>query len=296
MAHKIAWTDFTWNPYWGCEYNCSFCYAKKFAKRFWATVYIREKTFCSTNQIPQSTKLMHNLSNFYPTMLWHRMDSIPKKPCKVFVNSMSDISCWKISDFKIIIEKMKLYPNHIFQILTKNPIKLKLLMDTMRIKFSDNIWLGLSLGSIENNTEKDILTFRMINAGKHFISLEPYILDITEKEMQCIQPNTYVNYKKVADVSWIIIGGCTGVKNQILQQQKVLEIISFSKHTKIPLFFKSWGDYIPAPQLKYLDSTIQNKILQKKKISIDNIDYYKAGAKLSGNIINNKRHQQFPIK
>jgi DNA repair photolyase len=31
---KIDWCTHVWNPVWGCENNCPYCYARKISKRF----------------------------------------------------------------------------------------------------------------------------------------------------------------------------------------------------------------------------------------------------------------------
>lgn len=96
---KIEWCDITWNPVWGCKNNCSYCYARKIAKRFAGIkglnetsrkiheklyyadlegAYLGNLAFDSLLQ-----KISENLYNFKPTWLESNFQKkFPKKPNK----------------------------------------------------------------------------------------------------------------------------------------------------------------------------------------------------------------------
>lgn len=287
--HKIAWTDCTWNPYWGCHNDCSFCYAEKIAKRFAKQTAAIELKYRNENNIiieDQNDLLRWRLDNFLPTPLFHRFNKIPKNPCKVFVDSMSDIAFWENDDLRNIIKIIEKYPKHIFQILTKSPDLLKEKINFIKLTLPDNVWLGYSIAT--NNDLIDAIylgiidKFAKIPASIHFLSLEPLIIN---------KKNNSFNF---LGIDWVIIGGCTGVKDKAINYKLANEIITYCTEKDIPIYFKSWGDYIPADQLLHYDTITRSKIVRKKRVEIDGQLFYKAGAKLSGNIFNGIIYQQFP--
>ena len=96
---KIDWCDSVWNPVWGCLHGYSFCYARRFAGRFYRTV-------ARTNGLsPEDTE---RLKNFQPVFL-------PK-------NFMSDPAFWKEDWIEKVIGRIKQEPSRIFLFLT-NGIK-----------------------------------------------------------------------------------------------------------------------------------------------------------------------------
>ena len=91
---KIEWTDYTWNPVWGCKSNCDYCYAKNIAKRF--AKPMSEKNMEYGTEM-EALQIEEELKNFLPTWLPNNFNKhLPKKPSKIFVGSMSDIAFWKM--------------------------------------------------------------------------------------------------------------------------------------------------------------------------------------------------------
>ncbi len=93
---KIDYADYSWNPVFGCNTGCTYCYAAKYAKRF-------DRDFR-----PHWVE-----KNFQRVM--------PKKPSIIFVNSMSDIIHWEPSWSEKVLTRIAKYPQHIFLFLTKDP-------------------------------------------------------------------------------------------------------------------------------------------------------------------------------
>jgi protein gp37 len=98
MNHtKIEWTDLTVNPIVGCTNGCTYCYARKMAKR-------RGRNTCCYDFKPHHH--LERLNQIKPT----------QKPKKIFINSMWD---WNCSDNKewwlyAIIDTMQECPQHTF--------------------------------------------------------------------------------------------------------------------------------------------------------------------------------------
>jgi protein gp37 len=120
------------------------------------------------------------------------------------------------------LEKIKQYPQHTFQFLTKYPD-----IYFGKYKFPLNCWLGttitgpLNKGPMEYYTEK---SFNLNKDNLKFISFEPLL----EK----IEPN----FK----VGWVIIGAETGNrKGKVIPKKEWIEaIVNYCKCYKIPIYLK----------------------------------------------------------
>jgi protein gp37 len=213
---KIEWTDITWNPVWGCGNNCDFCYAKSIAKRFGGKVAI-------INNLNQ--KETQDLINFKPTFLSENVKKkFPKKPKRIFVDSMSDIAYWKRGWIEILLKKANEYPQHLFQVLTKSPRKLL----GLDISFPDNIWIGITATNQED-FEKRIEPLKKIKCEYRFVSFEPLY--------GVVYDNCDFNY-----IDKIIIGVQTGNHRKPTKLEWISEIvsnISGKDARNIPTFIKS---------------------------------------------------------
>jgi len=206
---KIEWTDYTLNPIKGlCQHACWYCYARNIYKRF----KLDEHVYLRPHELTQIFKL--------------------KKPSKIFLCSTHDMFGDWIPDewINFILKEIEKFPQHTFQILTKNPKR----VHKMSLKLPDNIWFGITI------TNDDILNHKrlscLINSQKHikakikFISFEPLL-----EEIKLIQTCHLV------EINWIIIGALTGPKrNQYLPKaQWIRKIIDHTDKYNIPIFMKN---------------------------------------------------------
>lgn len=114
---NIEWTDRTWNPVAGCKkvsHGCKNCYAETMAKRLAA---MGQKTYQQVvNEHGWNGKFIELPARLAEPLKW-------RKPCMVFVNSMSDLFGEGVSFEYIaaIFGVMAACPQHTFQVLTKRP-------------------------------------------------------------------------------------------------------------------------------------------------------------------------------
>jgi len=157
---KIDWTDWTWNPVSGCKHGCSYCY-------------------------------MHRIPGFDMTPRFHEaklkeIDSL-KGSAKVFVVSSGDLfGDWVPREWvEAVREVIKAHPEHIFQLLTKNPKRYT------EFNWSDyqNVWLGTT---IDKSDRASNVSYLKACSGKlKFVSFEP-LLEEPEVDL--------------TGLDWIIIG------------------------------------------------------------------------------------------
>jgi protein gp37 len=209
---KIEWTESTWNPVSGCtkiSSGCENCYAERMAKRLQA----------------MGTRGYEN--GFEVTLHPHTLDKPlkMKKPQMIFVNSMSDIFHKNIPDEYIfkIFEVMNKAHWHTFQVLTKRPERLEQLAH--KLKWSDNIWMGVTAESNDVVDRVDYL--RNIDAKVKFLSIEPLISPVDKLD--------YTN------IDWVIVGGESGYGCREIKKEWVEDIQIKCKQQNIPFFFKQWG-------------------------------------------------------
>ena len=146
MTNKIGWCNLTWNPVVGCKNHCEYCYAQIMNERF--------KSIANWNNPEWKEKSFNK--------------KFPQKPQKIFIGSMSEIYYWDKVWIQKVIEKIKQYPQHIFQFLTKFPEVYKGWV------FPGNCWLGVTVTKKDDITRESLYYLNDSYLLKNtFISFEP---------------------------------------------------------------------------------------------------------------------------
>jgi len=261
-ATNIAWTDFTWNPITGCtsaSSGCKNCYAKTVHERF--------------NDTPFSDIIFHDKRLEEPLRR--------KKPCKIFVGSMTDLfqSGVGYRDLEQIMQAIVDSPQHTFQILTKRAENMKKFFewfygkednkirhfsnfDKYRSKTIPNLWIGVSAEDQKTSNERIPLLLDT-PAAKRFVSIEPMIgkIDIDmlviNNEFDTIRNivsplmgtktkwfgRSLENEEECNRLDWVIVGGESGAKSvtRPMEQSWVSGVYNDCVRTDIPFFFKQEG-------------------------------------------------------
>jgi len=198
---KIEWTDMTWNPVKGlCPMGCWYCYARRFYKRFGWNPEIRldEKELLKPLNLKKPKKIFvcSTIELFYP--------DIPKD--------------YRDSVFEIIERT----PQHTYQVLTKLPTFVDREMPA-------NVWLGVSVTSLESQESEKIWSLLKCKAKVKFVSLEPYL-----KPKQLSQFDEWW----MEDIDWLIIGGITGIKGPRPTRENLCDLTELAKNYCVPVFIK----------------------------------------------------------
>lgn len=247
---NIEWTELTWNPVTGCNKvspGCKFCYAEVMSKRLKAMGLEKYKDGFEI-------RIHANALNIPFT--W-------KNPKVVFVNSMSDLfhPDVPLEFIKAVFGVMNNTPQHIYQVLTKRSERLLELSN--QLKWSNNIWMGVSVENEEYSYRIDDLS--KTNAKTKFLSIEPLIA-----------PVETLNLDKI---DWVIVGGESGHKARPIKRDWINYIKSKCESNSVAFFFKQWG--------KAKFNTNQND----PTIESDHPQHAKGGCQLDGNI-----YRQMPKK
>lgn len=204
---KIAWTEYTWNPFHGCHKvseGCKYCYMFRDKERYGQ----------DPNKVVKSSKSVFNK----PLKI--------DEPSMIFTCSWSDFFIeegdqWRDGAWDII----RRTPHHTYQILTKRPERIK---DNLPASALSNVWLGVS---IENNKNSDrAKIFNTIGGYTTFISFEPLL-----------EPIEWVD--DFNDVDWIIIGAESGndtgkYKYRDCKNWWINDLVAKAKENNIKVFVK----------------------------------------------------------
>ncbi|MGQ0542462.1 MAG: DUF5131 family protein [Blastocatellia bacterium] len=216
MAHKspIEWTESTWNPVTGCNKispGCKNCYAERLAKRLKAMGQANYRNGFKLTLQPQMLEL---------PLKW-------KRPQTIFVNSMSDLfhKDVPLEYIQQVFDVMNNAHWHRFQVLTKRADRLAELSN--ELKWSDNIWMGVSVESQKYVHRIDEL--RATGAKIKFLSLEPLLSSLKNLDLR--------------KIDWAIVGGESGYGFRPIKEDWVLEIREQCRDFDVPFFFKQWGGF-----------------------------------------------------
>jgi protein gp37 len=215
MAHKIEWTEQTWNPSAGCtkiSSGCQNCYAETMAIRLQAMGVEGYDNGFKFNIVPS------RLNDPFKK----------KKPTVFFVNSMSDIFHKDMPEEYLdsIFDVIKETPQHTYQILTKRADRMYQYLSEREIP--NNIWLGVT---VENRKEglPRIDKLRTLQASVLFLSVEPLLEDL--------------GIINLANIDWVIVGGESGNRARPMEKSWVLNIKQQCEAKNVAFFFKQWGTW-----------------------------------------------------
>jgi protein gp37 len=274
----IEWTDYTWNPWYGCHKvseGCKNCY-----------MFREMKWHGKDPNIVQRSK------TFYDPLKWAKTWALDKQPIKVFTCSWSDFFIkeadpWRDKAWDII----KRTPNLVYQILTKRPENIETRLPEDWKRGYPNVWLGVSIEN-QKTANKRLPLLMDTPAVVRFVSCEPLLeyVDLVkavhpdewawdevnadpddcepeefieeceaefdwvnygdnlvvnpeyqEWERQHMRQAQYITFKR--EINWVICGGETGAGARPMHIEWVRALRD--QCTKVAFFFKSWGEFRP---------------------------------------------------
>lgn len=306
---KIEWTDRVWNPVTGCtkvSEGCRNCYAERVAGRFW-----KDRPFTEVRCHPERLK---------DPLRW-------RKPCRVFVNSMSDLFHEKISDDFIfaVWSVMARSRQHIFQVLTKRPRRMMEFLkncegigQTWREGHGavcPNVWLGVSVED-QKTADERIPLLLQTPAAVRFVSAEPLLGPVNlRKSIPCPDCNgdgtlgknsirKYYSCEKCggnedgagsgidARIDWLICGGESGPGARPMHPDWARSLRDQCQEAGVPYFFKQWGEWTTA---KVFDDKEYVGILGKsRRLLSRDIVAVRIGKKRAGRLLDGREWNEMP--
>lgn len=233
----IEWTDATWNPMTGCtrlSSGCDHCYAATIAQTKTRDSYLRH--------LPVKDTAQNRLDPFAPRFWQDRLDQPLRwrEPRRIFVNSMSDVfhAQFSLELIRRVFDVMNRATWHQFQVLTKRPERALRLSG--HVTWSDNIWMGTSIESIDFGPRADSL--RRIPAAVRFISAEPLLGPLDELNLE--------------GIDWVIGGGESGIGSRPCDAAWARGLRDLCVRQGISFFWKQWGGRTANAGGRHLDGAI----------------------------------------
>ena len=220
----IAWTDATWNPWYGCSKvspGCAHCYMFRDMARYGrdAEIVTRSKTKFTYPLRPKFRRDVETAAN----------DASGRRP-RIFTCSWSDwfhpgADAWRADAWRVIRET----PEYDYQILTKRP---EFIRDRLPSDWGDgypNVWLGVS---VENNRwveRADLLV--NLPARLRFVSAEPLLGPVTFR------------LDVLADIDWLIAGGESGPDFREMREDWAVDLRNQCRDAGTAFFLKQLGGW-----------------------------------------------------
>lgn len=222
---EIAWTDHSFNPWWGCEAvspGCAHCYARAFAKR------VGEDCF------GQSPRRLFGDKHWREPYAWDRKAARDGVRRRVFCASMADVfeDRADLIEPRLALVALILGTPHLdWLLLTKRIENVERLAPAAwaRDGWPANIWLGVTAEDQEHyDTRWPALA--AIPAAVRFVSHEPGLGPLT------LHPSPTGTLP-----SWCITGGESGPKARPFNPSWAKSIVNQCRDAGVACFVKQLG-------------------------------------------------------
>jgi protein gp37 len=313
----IAWTDHTFNPWWGCikvSAGCTNCYAEHDSKRWDMDIWG-----------PGRPRRFFGDKHWNEPLTWNRAAEHDGVRRRVFCGSMCDV----FEDRKDLIEhRLRLY-RLIGQtqaldwlLLTKRPENVMgFVPEFYKPGFYThggwpaNVWIGTTAENQEWADQR-IPELIKIPARVRFLSCEPLLgpIDLSGQTVSQVWINDIGDFDNVeCGISWVIVGGESGPHARPMHPAWARSLRFQCQAAEVPFFFKQWGEWLSDSQIIKYDPRHWPRFATARFGTLD-IDgtwspdvyparfpteqqqecMYNLGKKNAGDLLDGKEWHQFP--
>lgn len=327
---KIEWTDATWNVINGCSVvspGCTNCYAMKLAGTRFRTHPTREGLTQDSKAGPVWNGKVRLIENMLDQPIrW-------KTPRMIFVCAHGDLFHEAVPEEWIdqVFAVMACAPQHIFQVLTKRPERMRKYLTTgwhgrIARYMKDlqkrpaghgillettggvlpNVWLGTSVEDQTRASER-IPSLLTTPAAKRWLSMEPLLgpVNLTGVDTYRFRGAEYLNaltgelYGILGEeaglapgLDWVVLGGESGTGSRPMHPDWARKVRDDCEKAGVPFLFKQWGDW--AGLASWPAGRYVPDEDKPRHTFQGGVDAWRVGKKEAGRLLDNVTHDGFP--
>lgn len=312
----IEWTDFTFNPWWGCvkiSPACDNCYAAAFSHRLgrdhWG---------------PHATYRTFGDKHWQEPLRWNDEAQAAGVRKRVFCSSMADV--FDNAADQALRERLWILicatPDLDWLLLTKRPQNIQgMLPAEWLTRRRPNVWLGTT---VENQDEADrrIPHLLRVPARVHFLSCEPLLGPLNiEPWLRCDQcgytardaatlMDHHLCKAKTLPISWVISGGESGPKARPSHPDWFRSLRDQCEAAGVAYLHKQNGEWAPGEVADDGGQTRTERVawywngewrygkltprVSLETHSDDGPDVVRFGKKKAGRWLDGREHSEFP--
>jgi protein gp37 len=235
---SIEWTDFTFNPWWGCSKvsaGCANCYAEKMGARFgvrWGKG--GDRRLASQKYWRQPER-------------WNAAAKKAGKVARVFCASMADVfedgidEAWRRS----LWATMRDTPWLDWQVLTKRPENFEKYLPEDWPAMHPNVWLGVSVENQEAADRRIPILLRTA-AAVRFVSAEPLLGPVDLERggwtfLRPLRPPPGSKGGHQRGLDWVIVGGESGRGARSFEVRWAEDLRDQCRASGVAFFLKQLG-------------------------------------------------------
>lgn len=289
---KIEWCTHTWNPVIGCSRvteGCRNCYAERMA--------LRHASNPKTPQYHGLTKggKWTGSARFLPERL--DQPSRWRKPSKVFVCSMSDLFHESIGApaIYLILDAMARESRHTFQVLTKRPQRMRLILEPWRnglVEPPPNVWFGVSVHD-QASADYAIPLLLQTPAAVRWVSYEPALGPVDFSVYLPMERPTIPDASPIRWLDWLVMGGESGPSARPMHPQWARDVRDQCRASGTPFMFKQWGRWMPQSQHQGSEWLV-DRYEQNYLDPITCEKTYRVGKRKAGRLLDGVLHDEYP--
>jgi protein gp37 len=247
----IAWTDHTFNPWWGCvrvSPGCEHCYAEAWDARFFPSLKVREGVAKNGAEHwgLKAPRRFFGPAHWREPRKWNADAARAGRRDKVFCGSMCDVfedrrdlDATRFGLWSLIEET----PHLDWQLLTKRPENIVgMLPREWAHGLPPNVWVGTTVEDRKRALER-IPELLKVPAVVRFLSVEPLLervdLHSPAIEAECTEGHGVVD--------WVIVGGESdqpGHPARPCALEWIEDVIGQCKAAQVPVFVKQLGSCV----------------------------------------------------
>lgn len=236
----IAWTDHTFNPWWGCtrvSAGCQHCYAETLSIRtghgVWGANAPRRRFAYDSKHWQEPLRWEKAAASGVPGPSSGRPDHL------VFCASMADVFEDRddhVDDRAYLFDLIGRTPHLTWQLLTKRPENVaRMVPSSWMTDPPKNWWQGVTTEDQQRADER-IPILLSLPAPVRFLSCEPLLGPVD------LRPWLHVGFNAP---EWVIVGGESGPGHRPMDLDHARRIRDDVRAAAVPLFFKQVGGHTP---------------------------------------------------